>query len=419
VAPLHLSDRLRLLVVTQYFWPEEFRINDLVAELQARGHEVTILTGVPNYPSGSVFPSYARDAGRFRSYGGAEVIRVPMMPRGRGKMRLALNYASFAVSATVAGIASLAGRRFDAIFVFEPSPITVGIPAVALRAIHGWPVAFWVLDQWPESLVAVGAVRSPRILSVVGRLARFIYARCDLILTTSKSIIPLIAKYCAPGQRIEYFPNWMEAAFTRGSAEAAPQARRVPGVFSVMFAGNIGEAQDFPAILAAAERLRDRRDIRWIIVGDGRMAQWVREEVERRGLGDRVVMLGRLPTEHMPALFAEADALLVSLKPDPVFSLTAPGKIQSYLAAGVPVLAMLDGEGASVIQEADAGLTSPAGDGAALAGNVARLAAMPPAERRALGQNGKEFAQRDFSMTVLIDRLEGWLQQMRRDAKAA
>jgi len=403
---------LRLLVVTQYFWPEEFRINDLVAELSARGHRITVLTGIPNYPSGTVFPEYAANPDGFQKYADAEVIRVPMASRGQGKLRLVVNYATFAVSATVVGLKALAGHRFDAIFVFEPSPITVGIPAIVLRAVRGWPVAFWVLDQWPESLAAVGVIRSPLLLGLVGRLVRFIYARCDLILTTSRRMIPLIAAYCRPGQPIEYFPNWTEAAFERETTQTLPETLRRPGTFNIMFAGNIGEAQDFPAILDAAERLRDRAEIRWVIVGDGRMAAWVRDEILRRGLQKRMVMLGRSPADNMPTMLRQADALLVSLKADPVFSMTAPGKIQSYLAAGIPVLAMLDGEGAHVIEQARAGMATAAGNGAGLAGNVELLVALAPEARAALGANGAAYARREFGRTELLDRLEGWLSEL-------
>lgn len=405
---------MRILVVTQYFWPEEFRINDIVAELAARGHAVTVLTGIPNYPAGTVFPDYEQHPARYGSYAGAEVIRVPMVTRGRGPLQLAINYATFAVNATILGVVSLRARRFDAVFVFEPSPVTVGLPAVALRALHRWPMAFWVLDQWPESLAAVGVLRSPRLLDAVGTLVRFIYGRCDLLLTTSRSMIPLIERYCGRGQRIEYFPNWMEAAFEQVSPEVPVEALRGSGVFSVMFAGNIGEAQDFPAILEAARQLEHRSDIRWVIAGDGRLAGWVREEIARLGLEDRFVMLGRLPADRMPGLFEQADALLVSLNPDPVFSLTAPGKIQSYMAAGVPIVAMLDGEGAALIRDAKAGLTGPAGNATLLAANIERLADMPAADRAALGKNGATFARREFSRTMLIDRLERWLLEIAR-----
>lgn len=403
---------MRLLVVSQYFWPEDFRINELVAELVRRGHDVTVLTGKPNYPGGVVFEEFAKAPHRYASYEGARVIRVPMLARGRGKVRLVLNYATFAASATLVGIARLARQRFDAIFVFEPSPITVGIPAVTLRALHGWPIAFWVLDQWPESLAAVGVVRSPRLLAVVGKLVRAIYQRCDVVLSPSRLLVPRIASYCRARQRVEYFPNWIESAYEAPSGVAAPEVSSRPGTFNVVFAGNIGEAQDFPTILGAAERLRDRDDIRWLVVGDGRMAPWVRSEIARRELSEKVLMLGRFPTERMPSFFLHADALLVSLKPDPVFTMTAPGKIQSYLAAGRPVLAALDGEGAAVIEEARAGFASPAGDAERLAENVSRLAALSAPERAQLGANGAAYAEREFNRRDLVGRLEGWLSEI-------
>jgi glycosyltransferase involved in cell wall biosynthesis len=404
---------VKLLVVSQMFWPEDFRINELVAELVKRGHDVTVLTGVPNYPAGAVFPEFKASPDTFMSYAGARIVRVPMLTRGQGKLRLVMNYAAYALSASLVGLSEFKNTTFDAQIVFEPSPVTVGVPAVVLRARHGWPIVFWVLDQWPETLKAVGVIKSDRGLRAVGAGVRFIYTRCDLILTTSRSLVSRIALYCKPGQRIEYFPNWIEAAYeTEADVAPAPEVPVSPGTFNVMFAGNIGEAQDFPAILDAAERLRDRRDIRWLIVGDGRMAPWVREEIARRKLDDTVLMLGRFPTERMPSFFMHAGALLVSLRADPVFALTAPGKIQSYLASGRPVLAMLDGEGAAVIEEARAGLTASAGDAAKLAENVVALAAMSPEERARLGNNGATHAKREFARDDLITRLEGWLKEI-------
>jgi colanic acid biosynthesis glycosyl transferase WcaI len=410
---------VRLLVVTQYFWPEDFRINELVSELSARGHEITVLTGKPNYPSGKVLAEFVRDREMFASYDGARVIRVPMLARGNGTIRLLLNYATFAVSATICGAVGLANAEFDAVFAFEPSPVTVGIPAVVLRMLHGWPVAFWVLDQWPETLAAVGMVRSERALAAVGRLVRWIYTRCDVVLSPSRSLIPQVARYCRPGQRVEYFPNWAESVYESASHDPAPEVPPSDHTFSVMFAGNIGEAQDFPAILDAAERLKSHDEIRWLIVGDGRMAAWVREEIVRRKLDNSVVMLGRYPTERMPSFFQHADALLVSLKPNPVFAMTSPGKIQSYLSFGRPVIAMLDGEGATVIEEANAGLTGPAGDAAQLAANVLRLAAMSDEERAAIGKRGAEYAHREFSRRALVDRLEHWLRDIAGKADGA
>jgi len=400
---------VHVLVISQYFWPEDFRINELVSAFCGRGHDVTVLTGKPNYPEGSVFPEFMEHPEKFAEYAGARIIRVPMFARGAGSLRILLNYSSFAVSSCFFATKALGDRPIDAIFVFEPSPVTVGLPAVWLRCRCGAPIVFWVLDQWPESLEAVGVVTSKRLLSYVGALVKFIYRRCDLVLSPSRSLMPRIAEYCAANQRIEYFPNWIESTYRSVSAEPAHEVPPKPGSFSVMFAGNIGEAQDFPSILDAAERLKHRDDIRWLIVGDGRMAPWVRAEIARRGLTGRVLMLGRFPVERMPSFFHHADALLVSLKADPVFAMTAPGKIQSYLAYGRPILAMLDGEGARIIRDARAGFTSPAGDSAGLAVNAARLADMPAEERASMGVNGVAFAKKEFDREVLFDRLESWL----------
>lgn len=407
---------MRLLVVTQYFWPENFRVNDLVAELVQRGHQVTVLTGVPNYPDGEVFRAFRENPLAFAHYEGAEVVRVPMSARGKGGVRLMLNYATFAVTASVLGLWKLRGRDFDAVFAYEPSPITVGLPAVALRAVKRAPLAFWVLDLWPETLKAIGVVRSPAILRAVGWLVSFIYKRCDLILAQSKSFVPQIKKYAGAGSRIEYFPSWAEMMFDAERAVAAPEVHVQPSSFNVMFAGNIGDAQDFPAILAAAELLKAHRNIRWLIVGDGRMAQWVSDEIRRRELGKCVFMLGRHPVERMSSFFKHADALLVSLKNEPIFSMTIPGKLQSYLAAGIPVLAMLDGEGAQVVTNARAGLTCNAGDHKGLADAVLELSQKSVEERKAMGANGLAVTASEFERGSLIGRLEAWLQALSHSA---
>lgn len=403
---------MRLLVVSQYFWPENFRINDLVTELVRRGHQVTVLTGVPNYPDGIVFPRFRENPGNYSQYGGAEIIRVPMMPRGQGAVRLMLNYLSFALSASIVGPWKLRGQRFDAIFTCQLSPVTVGLPAAALRAIKRAPMAFWILDLWPETLQAIGVVRSPVALRAIGKLIEFIYKRCDVILAQSKSFIPQIRKYTGPSSRIEYFPSWAEQLFGARDVALAEEIPLKAGSFNVMFAGNIGEAQDFPAILAAAERLKSHAHIRWLIVGDGRAAPWVMEEIKRRNLQDCVLMFGRHPIERMPSFFRHADALLVSLKDEPIFSMTIPGKLQSYLAAGIPVVAMLNGEGSEVVRKSNAGLTCPAGDHEGLAAAVLRLSEMPEDDRGLMGENGLEVTARDFDRSKLIEQLEGWLKNL-------
>jgi glycosyltransferase involved in cell wall biosynthesis len=402
------SDLVKLLVISQYFWPENFRINDLVADLVRRGHEVTVLTGKPNYPDGRVFADYAANPGAFLHHAGARIVRVPMLARGKGGVRLALNYLSFAASASLMGLVRLWREPFDAIFVFEPSPITVGLPALALKWRSGAPIAFWVLDLWPQSLKAVGMVASRTILRLVAMLVAMIYRGSDLVLAQSRSFIPEIGKYLPDPDRIRYFPSWSDEAPAGDADETVIDLPVATGDFDIMFAGNIGAAQDFPAILDAAELLREDA-VRWLIVGDGRTSDWVKQEIAQRGLTDRVLMLGRHPLAHMPAFFRRADALLISLRSEPIFSLTIPGKLQAYLAAGRPILAMLNGEGAEVVQTARAGLTTGAGDAAGLASAVRQMLATSPADRAEMGRRGRDYSLREFNRDELITRLEQWL----------
>lgn len=402
---------MKILVVSQYFWPENFRINDLAQELVQRGHSVTVLTGIPNYPAGSVFDAYRQNPKAFGHYGGAKVWRVPMLARGQGAARLFFNYLSFVIGACLCGPWRLRGQQADVIFVFEPSPVTVGLPAVLLGRLKCAPVVFWALDLWPETLVAIGVVRSPRVLSWIGYLVKFIYERCTLVLGQSRGFLASISKYCSDTQKIRYFPSWAEEVFNQPDLVPAPEVLVLEGVFNVLFAGNIGEAQDLPAVLDAAESLKHNAAIRWLIVGDGRKSDWLQDEVRRRGLQGSVLLLGRFPVERMPSFYAHADALLVSLKKDPVFSMTIPGKVQSYLMAGVPLVGMLDGEGAKVITEANAGLVCAAGDAGGLASAVLEMAAMRVDQRHQLGVNGRAFAQKEFGRSLLMDRLEVLLRE--------
>lgn len=403
---------MRILIVSQYFWPENFRVNDLVAGLVSRGHAVTVLTGLPNYPSGRFFHGYGWRGPWLEDHAGAKVVRVPLLPRGRGgSVRLTLNYLSFVLSGIWGAVFRLRGP-FDVIIVFETSPITVGIPAAFARWRFRAPILFWVLDLWPDSLAATGAVRSPLALGAVSRLVRWVYRRCARVLVESHAFIPEVARHGVPLARILYFPNWVEAGYRVLDARLSDKVPSLPAGFRVMFAGNIGAAQDFPAVLAAAERLKERTDVHWLIVGDGRMADWVKNEARARGLKQQVHFLGQQPSETMPHFFAAADALLVSLKPEPIFALTVPGKLQSYLACGRPVLAMLDGEGARLVEEAEAGLVCPAGDAVALADNVIKLAALSPVERERLGANGRRYAETHFDRDRLFDRLEEWINEV-------
>ncbi len=398
---------MRILIVTQYFWPENFRINDLAAGLAERGHIVEVLTGKPNYPGGRLFSGYGALNPKTDSYKHIPVRRVPPIPRFRGRgWQLALNYLSFAISASLIG-PLLCRRKFDAIFVFGPSPITVGLPAMVLKKIHGTPILFWVQDLWPESLTATGAISSKRILSGVSAFVRMLYRHCDRILIQSEAFKEPVLALDVPPEKITYYPNSAEPLYhpVKLRKDAAERAM-VPDGFVVMFAGNIGAVQDFETILEAAKELRAYKDTHFVIIGDGRRFDWLKTQVDRRGLEDTFHLLGRHPMETMPRFFALADALLVTLRKDPIFELTIPSKLQSYMACGRPVIAGLDGEGARVVTISGGGVAAPAEDSAELAQAIKKLYEMPADQRSQMGAKGLKYFQANIEREMLLDRLE-------------
>jgi len=404
---------MKILIVSQYFWPETFRINDLAEGLIERGHEVTVLTGIPNYPDGEFFKGYGFFKQLRQNYKGIKILRVPLIPRGNGSgKRLALNYLSFAF---LAGIFApfLCGHKYDLIFVYQLSPVTVAIPAIVLKKLKQIPIFFWIQDLWPESLSATGAISSAGILNGVRKLVNFIYRHCDRILIQSPAFAPLIESQGVSSHRIIYFPNSVEKLYVPIPMQSSIDGTAaLPSGFRIMFAGNIGAAQDFPTILAAANILRDYHDIHWVIIGEGRARSWVEAEINKTGLGDNVHLLGRFPMESMPYYFSRADAMLVTLKNEPIFSITIPSKIQSYLACGRPIIAALDGEGGRVVVESCSGFTSPPEDAEALAKSVLAMYRMPKEEREAMGMRGRKYCEENFEREMLIDRLENWMREL-------
>ncbi len=397
---------MRVLIISQYYWPETFRVNDLALGLRDRGHEVVVLTGMPNYPAGRYFPGYRPWTPLRESHDGITVLRVPVVPRRDGRaLWLSLNYLSYAIVAAVRALVVSLGKRWDAVLVFQVTPVTQAIPALMVKAFAKAPVVIWVQDIWPESVAASGLVRSPRLLRVARWLSQAIYRRCDRVLGQSEAFIDRLESIGVRKERLSYLPNWAEDLYSRASV-AKNDAEAWERGFPVMFAGNMGRVQGLDTLLSAAELLREDPEIRWVFVGDGPLRTWLEEESRARGLADRFHFLGRRPVEAMPDLFARAGAMLVSLKADEILSLTIPSKLQSYLAAGRPVLGSLDGEGARVIERSGAGWASQAGDADALARNMRRMHQLPADELRRLGQRGRAYYLQHFDRGTCLNRLE-------------
>jgi colanic acid biosynthesis glycosyl transferase WcaI len=274
---------------------------------------------------------------------------------------------------------------------------------------------FWVQDLWPESLIATGAVHSHTVLRLVGWMVRTIYQRCDQVLLQSEAFVEPAVAAGAVRERIRFFPNWAEEFYQPIILPRNVQeSREMPEGFRVIFAGNLGTAQSLETIIEAADLLRNIADIQWIIIGDGRRKKWMLEEVKGRGLEKVVYFLGSKPSELMPRYFALADVLLATLRPEPVFSLTIPSKIQTYLACGRPIVAALDGEGARIINESGSGIAVDAGDTDGLATAVKQLHDMPSEKRDYMGKQGHIYYKQHFEREMLVDHLESWMQKILR-----
>ncbi len=403
---------MNLLIVSQYFWPENFPINDLARGLRQRGHDITVLTGIPNYPEGRFYPGYRAFPIRREQHEGIKIVRVPMVPKGRGSaLRMLLYYWSLALFACLLVPISFR-RRVDLVFVYQPSPITVGLPALVLKAMEKTPVWIWVQDLWPETLAGTGMVRSAFLLKLTDLLVRWIYSNCDRVLVQSQEFVPRMLKKGVPRERIRFFPNSAPELYKRTVVESdASERNLMPQGFRVLFAGNIGRAQDIPTILSAAEKLKQEREIHWVILGDGPMRPWAEERIRARGLEKTVLLLGRYPEQAMPRFFSLADVLLVTLKKDPVFAITIPSKLQSYLACGKPIVAALDGEGARVIGESGGGVAVPAGDADALAEVVLKMFGMPKSDLESMGRHSREYSERHFERNTLLDKLDQWMKE--------
>ena len=403
---------MNILIITQYFWPENFRINELADELQSLGNNITVLTGYPNYPEGEFYKDFLKNKKKYSEYKEIKLVRVPIIARGKSKIRLALNYFSFVISATLVGIFKFRKGNFDAIFVFQTSPVFVGIPSSIISIFKKCPQIIWILDLWPDTLEALGLIKKRWQLNIIRKIVKFIYFRCKVILVQSKSFIKEIKKY---GHKdIIYFPAWTESEFINSPKKLAKEIKLKKDIFTIIFAGNIGEAQDFPSILNTAEYLINNKfnSFRIILIGDGRKKEWVEKQIYIRNLENNFEILKKYPLGRMPSFFRHADALLVSLKNEAVFNMTIPGKIQTYLASGVPILGMLNGEGAKIINQSKSGFTCPAEDYKGLAKIIIRMSKLTNKKRQELGFNGIQFSKKEFDKSFLLTKLQKLLDDL-------
>ena len=394
---------MKILVISQYFYPENFRINDLVFSLKERGHQVEVLTGKPNYPKGDYFKGYSWKNPLEEEIQGVKVHRANLILRKKGGgLRLFLNYFSF-VFFSFFKIIRLRGN-FNKVFIYAPSPVTVGILGILAAKKFSCKSYLWVHDLWPESVRVAGGVKSRLVLGIVNQMTKLIYRFSDVILVQSPEFKTYIKNQDVADSKLIYYPYYAED-FYKVVKKQKNYLEQFPKGFNLVFAGNIGVAQSFDTVIDAFEKLK-QHNINLLVLGDGRDKSRIQKLIEQKGISDKFYFLGTHPPEKMPHYFSCADALFISLKKADIFSYTIPGKLQSYLACGKPIIGAIDGIGKKIIEESKSGLCSNAENSDELSKILIRISTSPKVELDNFSKNALYYFKNNFAKDKLLLDLE-------------
>lgn len=408
---------MKICIFTNHFYPEDFKVNDIAFELSKLGHEITVLTAIPDYPKGKFYEGYSLFKRRREVVNGVNIIRLPIIPRGKGgAIRLVLNYVSYYICLSIFTFFHSFRNKYDRIFVHLTSPFFIGLCAKKLSKRQNIPLLFWVLDLWPESLISAGGISNPFIIKPQVRMVQKVYNQCSKILISSKGFEKSICEKGNYKNKLLYFPNWAEDVKGESPTDfdinkIEPFASKTEDDFILLFAGNIGEAQNLNAVLEAAKLLKKEKRIKFVFVGDGRRKETLKQFARENDLHDTVFFLGRYPITTMPVFMNASDVLMFSLKDELCFNLTVPAKVQFYMSQGKPVLAMINGDGADLVEEAKCGFSANAGNSEEFAAAIEALSKMTKEELGKLGHNGKEFYENNFTKQQRINQLNNLLKE--------
>ena len=396
---------MRILLVTQYFYPEVFKSNDLAFELAKRGHHVDALVGIPNYPEGKYYKGYGLFKKRHEVVNGVNVYRVFQTPRGKGSWRLPVNYFTYVIFGCLRVLFQFAWKKkYDCILGHEPSPIFQAYPALLLRKLRKIPFYYWIMDLWPDAMKSGGGVKNQKVLNFVDKLVKGIYKRTDKIMITSERFREPIAAKGDFADKIIYFPNWSDDILEMDDGYEIPQ---LPEGFKIMIAGNIGQAQDPEGMSQLMLILKHLKEVKWVFVGGGSKKEWMENFVKDNDLTEQVYFMGQYPFKAMPAFYKQADAMMVTLRGG--FShleAVVPARLQSYMSAGRPVLAMIGCGGADIIKESNCGYVVSPGDYQKMAEIIEDKVLVHREEFEKMGENGREYYIKHYRLGDCINNLE-------------
>lgn len=393
--------RKHILVVSQYFYPEQFRVNDMCLEWVKRGHKVTVVTGIPNYPMGKTFKGYGLTKNRHEMWNGIEIFRIPLIPRGSGSIGMMLNYISFMVSGIVAG--KINNIKADYVFSFEVSPMTQVLTGISFAKKLKVPHYLYVQDLWPENVITVTGISNPAIIKPIDKMVGYIYKNTDEIFATSPSFVDAICnrEIKVPREKVHYWPQYAEEFYQPLERTVV---KEIPNddSFKIIFTGNIGTAQGLQILPEAAELLKNE-NVKFVMVGNGRYLDEFNYEVEKRGVKEQFIMLGRQPAERIPELLCACDIAFLSFQKDPLWTKTIPAKLQSYMACGMPILASAEGETERIIKEAGCGICCVIGDANRLSESIK---SMMKSNLSDMANRSRKYFEKYFDKQMLMDQME-------------
>lgn len=394
-----------ILVVSQYFYPETFRINDMCQEWVKRGYKVTVVTGIPNYPMGKTFKGYGLTKKRYEVWNGIEIHRIPLIPRGRSSIGMILNYVSFMLSGMIAG--KIKNIKADYVFSFEVSPMTQVLTGISFAKRLKVPHYLYVQDLWPENVITVAGISNPMIIKPIDKMVDYIYKNSDQIFATSPSFVDAICdrKVKVDRSKVHYWPQYAEEFYQPCEKNAVSDIPNDDS-FKVVFTGNIGTAQGLQILPVAAELLKGE-NVKFVMVGDGRYLEEFNGQIVKHGVESKFIMIPRQSAERIPELLCSCDAAFLSFQDDPLWTKTIPAKLQSYMACGMPIIAAATGETEKIVKEANCGVCSKIGDAESLAQSIISL--IKQGDITQLGINAKAYSDKHFNKKSLMDEMDKYM----------
>ena len=396
------SAQKHILVISQCFYPEQFRINDMCCEWVKRGYKVTVLTGIPNYPQGKFYEGYGWSKKRRERWNGMDIIRIPLIPRGNNAIGLILNYFSFPVSGHFWTM--FTKLKADYVFMFETSPMMqckIGVWYARKKKV---PLYLYMQDIWPETVEVITGIHSRAVIGPIQKMVDNIYKNCTDIFVTSPSFVNTVCKRNISRDKVHYWPQYAEDFYRPVLKEGVPE---IPenDKFKVIFTGNIGYAQGLQILPKTAALLKNK-NIQFIVVGDGRYKSQFEKEIA--GVDEMFVIVPRQPAEKIPKLLAACDAAFLSFQDTELFKMTIPAKLQSYMACGMPIIASASGETDKIITDAECGICTPMGDANQLADAIYEMSIKNKDEINKMGKNAREYFLSHFEKQMLMDQIDGY-----------